>query len=180
MAHVLTIGHSNRPWTVFLSLLRAHAVARVVDVRTVPRSRYNPRFNREVLRDALAEEGVQYTHLPSLGGLRKPRADSRNTGWRNDSFRGYADYMETPQFEEALAQLIALAGSSLSAVMCAESVPWRCHRSLIADALTARGVAVDHILAESRPQRHSLAEFAHIEGGRVYYPGKQPELGFGE
>jgi uncharacterized protein (DUF488 family) len=145
---IWTIGHSTRPIEELLGLLCAHEIGLLVDVRTVPRSRYNPQFNRDTLAHSLHGAGLQYRHLPELGGLRKPRKDSVNQGWRNDSFRGYADYMQTNEFREALEELIAESGLQLTAIMCAEALPWRCHRSLIADMLTIRGRAVRHIEPE--------------------------------
>jgi uncharacterized protein (DUF488 family) len=142
---MMTIGHSNRPLADLISMVLAHGVATLVDVRTVPKSRYNPQFNRDALPAPLAAAGVGYLHMPGLGGLRHPRQDSINTGWRNESFRGYADYMQTPDFARHLDELIALPGQV--AIMCAEAVPWRCHRSLIADALAARGIPVWHIMS---------------------------------
>jgi len=132
---VLTIGHSNRSWKDFLDLLRAHRVKRVIDVRSIPRSRHNPQFNREILSAKLRSARIGYVHLRKLGGLRHARRDSPNMGWRNASFRGFADYMQTSEFEAGLHRLMKLAGQKRSAIMCAEAVPWRCHRSLIADAL---------------------------------------------
>ena len=176
MPELLTVGHSNRPLPEFLDLLTGHGVKLLADVRTVPRSRHNPQFNRETLPASLAVAGIEYTHMARLGGLRKPRADSRNTGWRNLSFRGYADYMETPEFEQALAELIDFAGGRRLAIMCAEAVPWRCHRSMVADALTARGVEVFHIVSPTRVDPHKLTAFAHIEDGRVTYPSSDLEL----
>ncbi len=155
-------------------MLREHGVVRLVDVRTVPRSRRNPQFNREALPEPLAAAGIEYRQLPGLGGLRRPRADSRNTGWRNESFRGFADYMDTPEFEESLAELLDLARERTAAIMCAEAVPWRCHRSLIADALVARGVPVWHIVGSGRCQAHALTAWARVEDGRVDY---SPPLG---
>lgn len=166
----LTVGHSTRELEEFARLLQAHGVTRVVDVRTVPRSRHNPQFNRETLPDALRSYGIDYVHLPALGGLRRPRANSPNAGWRNLSFRGYADYMATPEFAAGIAHLLALAAEKRTAVMCAEAVPWRCHRSLIADALIARGVAVEDIFSAARREPHRLTPFARIEGTRVTYP----------
>jgi uncharacterized protein (DUF488 family) len=171
MPAVLTIGHSTRTFEVFLELLRAHGVARVIDVRTVPRSRRVPQFNREALAESLAAAGIAYTHMAGLGGLRKPRADSPNGAWRNESFRGYADYMLTPEFEDALAGLLAAAEREQVAIMCAEAVPWRCHRSLISDALAARGVDALHIMNAGPPQRHAVTSFARIDGRQVTYPG---------
>jgi len=175
---VLTIGHSTRTLEDFIALLKAHGVTRVVDVRTVPRSRRNPQFNRDALPDALAAAGIGYTHLPGLGGLRHARKDSLNTGWRNASFRGYADYMQTPQFDENLNALIELATHERIAIMCAEAVPWRCHRSLIADALTVRGIRVEHIMSETQRNPHQMTAFAKAEGTRITYPepASQPSL----
>lgn len=167
---VLTVGHSTRSLEAFADLLRAHGVERVVDVRTVPRSRRNPQFNRETLPAALATYGIGYSHLASLGGLRHPHADSPNTAWRNLSFRGYADYMATPEFAGGLDELLALAHRQQVAIMCAEAVPWRCHRSLIADALLVRGVAVEDILSATRREPHRLTPFARVEGTSITYP----------
>jgi len=159
-------------------MLRAHGVERLVDVRTVPRSRHNPQFNLDALPASLAEAGIEHRHMPGLGGLRHARKDSRNTGWKNASFRGYADYMETPEFEENLRALMGLDADKRTAIMCAESVPWRCHRSLIADALTARGIAVAHIMSATKANPHKLTSFARVEGERVRYPSPEMELGF--
>jgi len=139
-------------------------------VRTVPRSRHNPQFNCDTLRETLRQAGIEYAHLAELGGLRKARTDSTNTGWRNPSFRGYADYMETPEFENGLARLMDMAGIQRAAVMCAEAVPWRCHRSLIGDALVARGAEVFELSSVTRAQPHRMTPFARIEGTRVSYP----------
>jgi len=173
VADLFTLGHSTRPIDDFLALLEEHRIARLVDVRTVPRSRHNPQFNRDVLPAALERAGIAYTHMANLGGLRHTRRDSPNTAWKNASFRGYADYMLTPEFDRAIDDLIALADREPVAILCAEAVPWRCHRSLIADALTARGVKVTHILGPGRTQPHSMTSFAHVEGPRVTYPGTQ-------
>jgi uncharacterized protein (DUF488 family) len=170
MPVVLTIGHSTRTWKAFLELLRAHRVKRVVDVRSIPRSRHNPQFNRETLPAKLRAARIGYVHLRKLGGLRHARRDSPNMGWRNTSFRGFADYMQTSEFEEGLHRLMKLAGQKRSAIMCAEAVPWRCHRSLIADALTVRGIRVDDILSMKRFQVHSLIPFARVQGYRITYP----------
>lgn len=167
---ILTIGHSTRTWRAFLELLRAHGVKRVIDVRRIPRSRHNPQFNRETLRTKLRAAKVGYVHLRKLGGLRHARRDSTNMGWRNASFRGFADYMQTSEFEAGLNRLMKLAGQKRSAIMCAEAVPWRCHRSLIADALTVRGIRVDDILSMKRSQAHSLIPFARVQGHRITYP----------
>jgi uncharacterized protein (DUF488 family) len=173
---VLTIGHSNRSLEDFLGLLKIHRVDLLVDVRSMPRSRYNPQFNRETLPGALAPVGVEYFHMPGLGGLRQARPDSENTGWTNKSFRGYADYMQTGEFEKNLADLQSLEKGRTVAIMCAEAVPWRCHRSLIADALTVRGAAVEHIMSAARPEPHRLTAFARVEGERVTYPSEQLPL----
>jgi uncharacterized protein (DUF488 family) len=167
---ILTIGHSTRPIEEFLRLLRSYHVERVVDVRTLPRSRRNPQFDCDALPRTLQEAGIAYTHLAGLGGLRQARGDSPNRGWRNSSFRGFADYMQTPAFEEGLASLIEMAQGERIAIMCAEALPWRCHRSLISDALTARGVHVAHIFDEGPARPHRLTPWAHVEGTRVTYP----------
>jgi len=167
---VLTIGHSTRPIDVFVGLLAANGVTHLMDVRTIPKSRHNPQFNSDALARSLRDAGIAYTHVPGLGGLRRARADSANAAWRNPSFRGYADYMQTPAFAEHLAEVIALAKSERIALMCAEAVPWRCHRSLIADALVARGVAVEEIVSETRRTPHKLTPFARVEGTLVTYP----------
>ncbi len=167
---VLTIGHSNRSLEAFHDLLRAHGVERVVDVRTIPRSRHNPQFNRETLPQSLRHAGIGYIHMSGLGGLRRARPDSLNMGWRNASFRGFADYMETLQFKVALKHLMKAAAEKRVALMCAEAVPWRCHRSLIADALTVRGMGVEHITNLTRTHPHSLTAFAQVVGVRLTYP----------
>jgi uncharacterized protein (DUF488 family) len=168
--HVLTIGHSTRTSEAFLEMLHAHGVERLVDVRTIPRSRHNPQFNRDVLPESLRHAGIAYTHIGDLGGLRRPRPDSANTGWRNSSFRGYADYMQTSEFRAALEVLIKVSEGEQIAIMCSEAVPWRCHRSLIADALQVRGIAVQHIMSASRIQPHSITSFALVRGPHISYP----------
>lgn len=173
-AVVLTIGHSTRSLETFVGLLQAHAVSRVVDVRTVPRSRHNPQFDQTALPGSLRRAGVGYVHLPALGGLRPAKRDSTNRGWRNGSFRGFADYMGTPEFEQGMEALIALADQERVAMMCAEAVPWRCHRSLIADALLARGIRCEDILSGTRCHVHTLTPFARIEGTMVTYPADAP------
>jgi uncharacterized protein (DUF488 family) len=170
---VLTIGHSTRSLQEFLALLQAHGVACVADVRTVPRSRHNPQFDQSLLPDSLKQAGVGYVHLPGLGGLRHARRDSVNLGWRNASFRGYADYMQTPEFKRSLDELIALASQQPTALMCAEAVPWRCHRSLIADALLVRGIRTEDIMSPTRRQVHSLTPFAKVQGTTITYPQEQ-------
>ncbi len=167
---ILTIGHSTHPIERLIAMLKSHGVRRLVDVRTVPKSRYNPQFHQDALSASLRAVGIEYRHMPGLGGLRHPRKDSINTGWRNDSFRGYADYMQTPEFKSNLQTLIEEAGDAPTAVMCAEAVPWRCHRSLIADALLARGVNAEHILSETEKKPHHLTSFAKVTGTEVTYP----------
>ncbi len=174
LAVVYTIGHSTRPVEDFVALLWAHGVSRLVDVRTIPRSRHNPQFNRDSLPGVLRDAGVAYQHAPALGGLRHTRPDSPNGGWRNASFRGYADYMQTAEFRAALAELIGWAKLEALAVMCAEAVPWRCHRSLIADALLVRGIRAEEIVSETRTQAHRLTPFARVRGTRIVYPPAPP------
>jgi len=167
---VLTIGHSTRTLEEFIGLLQKHAVSRVVDVRTVPRSRHNPQFNKASLPGSLKKAGLSYVHLPGLGGLRDARRDSLNLGWHNASFRGYADYMQTPKFEKNLEELVQWAKQDRIALMCAEAVPWRCHRSLIADALLVRGIRTEDIMSPSRRQVHTLTPFAKVRGTTITYP----------
>ena len=173
---VMTVGHSTHPIDEFLALLRAHNVCRLVDVRSMPRSRRNPQFNLEELPNYLRHVPIGYAHMPKLGGLRRPRKDSVNTGWRNPSFRGYADYMQTHEFEAGLRKLIEVAAHEPTAIMCAESVPWRCHRSLIADALLARGIPVFHIVDAAPSQPHKLTPFALVAAARVTYPSEALSL----
>jgi len=167
---VWTLGHSTRPIDEFLGLLRAHQISLLIDVRIVPRSRYNPQFNTDQLAQSLRDTGLRYRHLPALGGLRKPKKDSINDGWRNTSFRGYADYMQTDKFLNALEVLMADSRLQPTAIMCAEAVPWRCHRSLIADALVIRGWDSLHIMSETKADPHTLTSFAHFEKGSLTYP----------
>jgi uncharacterized protein (DUF488 family) len=167
---IFTIGHSTRPIDEFIRLLKAHGVQRVVDVRTIPRSRHNPQFNRAQLASALHRGKIHYRHMPGLGGLRRARPDSPNAGWRNASFRGYADYMQTSEFEDNLEGCIDLAKQERVVLMCAEAVPWRCHRSLIADALLARGINASEITSCIRTRPHSLTPFARVKGTHVTYP----------
>jgi uncharacterized protein (DUF488 family) len=170
-----TVGHSTRSLDELIALLRAHGIERLVDVRKIPRSRRHPQFNVDTLGGSLAPAGIGYLHLPGLGGLRRGRADSINTAWRNPSFRAYADYMQTPEFAAHLDALVRHAAGARAAIMCAEAVWWRCHRSLIADALVARGLAVEHIVDGARTEPHALRAWARVEDGRVSYPG-DPEL----
>lgn len=166
------MGHSTRTLPEFIALLQARGIRRLVDVRTIPRSRHNPQFNREQLPEPLERVGINYVHMPALGGLRHAHRDSINTAWRNASFRGFADYMQTSEFEDALKDLIRLARSRRTAIMCAEAVPWRCHRSLIADALLARGISVEEILSASATRPHALTPWARVAGDHVTYPAE--------
>jgi uncharacterized protein (DUF488 family) len=165
---IMTIGHSTYPIEEFVKILLTHGVEMVVDVRTIPRSRHNPQFNKDQLPPALGKIG--YIHLGGLGGLRHPKKDSTNTGWRNDSFRGFADYMQTDEFAKSLDELIELAQTRKIVIMCAEAVPWRCHRSLIADALLVRNINVKHIYSKTSIKPHKLTPFAKIEGTTITYP----------
>jgi len=177
-ARVLAVGHSNRPAEVLVEWLVAAGVATLADVRTIPRSRANPQFEGPALARTLARAGIRYAHLPRLGGLRRARRGSEeNAAWRNASFRGYADHMQTPEFEEGLMELRTLAREGPVAVMCAEAVPWRCHRSLLSDALLARGVVVEHLVGRGRTRPHRLTPFARIDGRRVTYPPTDDEGG---
>ncbi len=167
---VFTIGHSTRTLAEAVEILKAYGVALVVDVRSVPRSRHNPQFNKETLPDALKAEGIKYVHIPELDGLRRPQPDSVNLAWENKTFQGYADYMQTREFTENLLKLMALARENCVAVMCAEAVPWCCHRSLIADALSVRHIKVKHILNANNSTNHELTPWAYVEGTRITYP----------
>jgi uncharacterized protein (DUF488 family) len=167
---VFTIGHSTKTLESFIDLLKENSVHNVVDIRTIPRSRHNPQFNRETLPDHLRATGIGYVHIKGLGGLRHPCPDSRNTGWRNSSFRGFADYMQSEEFERSLEGLIQLANRHQIALMCAEAVPWRCHRSLVADALKARGINVEHIVSSQKRQPHEITPWARIDGTQITYP----------
>ena len=172
---ICTIGHSNRPIEVFLDLLKENEVTRVLDIRTVPRSRRNPQFAQDALPLHLAEAGIDYTYIAALGGLRKTHADSPNTAWRNLSFRGYADHMQSAEFEAGLEEVMHLAARERCALMCAEAVPWRCHRSLVGDALLVRGLRVENIINSGRRQPHRLTPFAQVEGLVITYPPLQAE-----
>ena len=174
MLTVCTIGHSNRTIEDFIALLRQNGITCLLDIRTVPKSRHNPQFGQDRLAPSLADAGIEYRYLRGLGGLRRPRKDSENAGWRNTSFRGYADYMQTDEFATNVDAVIELAGSRHCALMCAEAVPWRCHRSLVADALLVRGVPVDDIIDARQRRPHKLTPFAHVEGLRITYPPEHP------
>ena len=172
---VMTIGHSTHTLEEFIRLLQAHGATCVVDVRTVSRSGHNPQFNKASLPRSLKKAGLGYVHAAGLGGLRHTKRDSPNVGWRNASFRGYADYMQTPEFAKALDKLIELAKQDRIALMCAEAVPWRCHRSLIADALLVRGIRTGDIMSLTRRQIHSLTPFAKVRGTAITYPAEVSE-----
>ena len=167
---IYTIGHSTRSADEFVALLQAHAVDCLADVRTVPRSRHNPQFNEDALAATLAAHRIRYVRIAGLGGFRRTSPDSPNTAWRNLSFRGYADYMQTAAFADNLDALIALARDATVAIMCAEAVPWRCHRSLIADALLVRGIDVREIVSEAKTAEHALTPFARVDGTTIRYP----------
>jgi uncharacterized protein (DUF488 family) len=156
-------------------MLKAHGVERLIDVRTMPKSRYNPQYNSEALERSLRDAHIEYQHMKALGGLRHSRKDSPNTGWRNKSFRGYADYMQTPEFESALVALMETAAHEAVVIMCAEAVPWRCHRSLISDALTVRGCLVEHIMSATKLDPHTMTSFARVEGKSITYPADAQE-----
>jgi uncharacterized protein (DUF488 family) len=170
---ILTIGHSTHTLEEFVAMLKAHGVAQLVDVRTIPKSRRVPQFNSESLAETLPASGIAYVHMKSLGGLRHARKDSINTGWRNASFRGYADYMATKDFQQGTDKLLELARAKRTALMCAEAVPWRCHRSLIGDALLIRGVRVEDIMSTTSTREHQLTPFAKISGLEITYPAEE-------
>jgi len=167
---VLTIGHSTHPLELFVEILKAHGVEQLVDVRSVPKSQRVPQFNAESLSVALPEQDIAYVRLKALGGLRHTTKKSINTGWRNASFRGYADYMATEDFRQGISRLLELASQKRTAIMCAEAVPWRCHRSLIGDALLVRGVKVEDIMNAKTRKEHALTLFARVEGTQITYP----------
>jgi uncharacterized protein (DUF488 family) len=173
---IFTIGHSTRPIDEFIELLRANGVKQLIDIRTIPKSRHNPQFNGDALAKSLRAARIRYLHLKELGGLRRAKPDSINSGWRNASFRGYADYMQTPEFAEALERAIELAEARPTALMCAEAVPWRCHRSLVADALLVRGIRALEIVSKAEPKEHKLTPLAHVRGTKITYPSDQRGL----
>jgi len=172
---VCTIGHSNRPIEEFIELLRLNEIECVLDIRTVPKSRHNPQFNRDALPGSLAAANIGYRHIAGLGGLRHARPDSPNQGWRNASFRGYADYMQTPEFAENADAVAELARTTRCVLMCAEAVPWRCHRSMVADALIVRGVRVDDIIGAQKRKPHKITPFAQVDGTHILYPAPAEE-----
>jgi uncharacterized protein (DUF488 family) len=173
---IFTVGHSTLPLEEFIALLEAYGIECLADIRTMPRSRHNPQFNGDTLGKALRQRKIDYVSLQALGGLRHAHKDSPNAGWRNASFRGYADYMQTQEFARGLDELIALSEAKRTAIMCAEAVPWRCHRSLVADALSARGIAAVEILSAASYRDHKMTPFAHVEGTRITYPPEQASL----
>ena len=175
---IFSIGHGTRTLEAFVQVLHSFEVDLVVDVRTIPRSRHNPQYNMDTLPGGLAEYGIGYHHASALGGLRKVRHDSPNTGWRNASFRGFADYMLTPEFEAGLLGLLARVSGRKAVLMCAETLPWRCHRSLIADALLLRGTSVLHIFGDGNAKPHVVTPWARVEGMTITYPG--PDLSPGD
>lgn len=167
---IFTIGHSTRSIEEFTELLRTYNIKEVVDVRTIPKSRHNPQFNEETLKQSLQQARIRYRRLEKLGGLRHSKKDSINLGWHNTSFRGYADYMATMEFSEGLEALIETASMRETAIMCAEAVPWRCHRSLIADALTKKGWLVQDIMSRTNATKHRLTSFLRVQKGQLVYP----------
>jgi uncharacterized protein (DUF488 family) len=167
---IYTIGHSNHPLEKFIEMLTAHGIGLIADVRTIPKSRHNPQYNSDALAASLREHGIEYRHLPALGGLRHPKKDSVNTAWENDSFRGFADYLQTEGFEAGLSELLPIGQEQRTAVMCAEALPWRCHRSLIADALLVRGITVMHIMSRTSVKEHTLTPWARVQGMAITYP----------
>jgi uncharacterized protein (DUF488 family) len=172
---VYTIGHSTHPIEEFLTMLTAHGVTTLVDVRTIPKSAHNPQFMEDALSESLRAAGLTYRRAKDLGGLRSVQKGSPNGGWRNRSFQGYADYMQTSEFSRALDELIALSQHSAVAIMCAEAVPWRCHRSLIGDALTVRGISVLDIMTTAKATPHVLRSFARVDGTAITYPPEAQE-----
>jgi uncharacterized protein (DUF488 family) len=173
---VFTVGHSTLPIERFMALLKTYGIERLVDIRTMPWSRHNPQFNDTALANSVTTQHIDYVHIQALGGLRHARKDSHNTGWRNGGFRGYADYMQSEEFQDALETLIRMSRQKRVAIMCAEAVPWRCHRSLVADALSVRGIPVVEILSESSYRPHKLTAFAQVDGTHITYPPEQATL----
>ena len=170
MTEVFTVGHSTRPIEEFIELLSVNNVKQLVDIRTVPRSRHNPQFEQIALQESLSNHGVDYIYLKELGGLRPKAKNSVNLGWRNQSFRNYADYMQTEDFIGGIEKLIKVATKQPTAIMCAEAVPWRCHRSLVGDALLVRNIIVRDIMSKTNTKEHTLTPFAAVEGEKITYP----------
>jgi len=173
---IFTIGHGTKSIGEFIALLKAYQIQRVVDVRSIPRSRHNPQFNKEVLPQSLKKAHIGYIHIKGLGGLRHAKKDSANIAWRNASFRGFADYMLTEDFRKSIERLIKLAKQKKIAVMCAETLPWRCHRSLMADALKVRGIQIKHIMSQKTCNKHILTPWAKVDGIQITYPGSSLAL----
>jgi uncharacterized protein (DUF488 family) len=171
-----TIGHSTRPISEFVDLLKIYGIKQLVDVRTIAKSRHNPQFSEESLSLSLPKEKIKYIHDKGLGGLRRAKKDSINNGWRNASFRGYADYMQTEEFSQALEGLKARSLKTPTVIMCAEAVPWRCHRSMIADALTKQKWEVRHIMSKTSANTHKLTSFAKLKKGKIFYPASDTSL----
>ena len=169
---IFTIGHSIHPINEFLELLQAHGIKEIVDVRSIPMSRHNPQFNSATLKQSLQQANIKYKLLKRLGGLRHTTKDSINLGWHNTSFRGFADYMASSEFMEGLGMLTKIAKTRNTAIMCAEAVPWRCHRSLIADALTKKGWLVRDIMSRTTATKHRLTSFLKIKKGQIIYPAR--------
>ncbi len=167
---ILTIGHSTLAIDDFINILKNNGIDKVVDIRTIPRSRHNPQFNLVILPVSLKAAKIGYQHMKGLGGLRHPLKNSVNMGWENSSFRGFADYMQTDEFLQNLRELIKIAGKQQTVIMCAEAVPWRCHRSLIADALTIKGIHIEHIIGTARPRPHIITPWTKVQDGIIIYP----------
>ena len=176
MPTIFTIGHSTRTLDELIALLRAHGISAVADVRLIPKSRRLPHFNSEALSVSLPAAGIEYHPFKQLGGRRRTTKDSINLGWRNENFRGYADFMQTPEFERGLEELMELAQQKPMTTMCAEAVPWRCHRSLISDALIVRGWTVLDVMSGTKVSPHKLTEFARVDGTKITYPAIEPQL----
>jgi uncharacterized protein (DUF488 family) len=167
---IYSIGHSTRAIGEFIELLNAHGIQLLADIRTIPKSRHNPQFNKEELEKSLQKAGIAYLPMPGLGGLRHTKKDSPNTGWETAGFRGFADYMQTEEFRKSLEELIKTAQEQQTAIMCAEAVPWRCHRSLVADALSVRGINVMHIMSRTSLKEHEITPWAEVKGMAILYP----------
>jgi len=172
MLKIYTIGHSTHSIEDFIEMLKVNNIKQLVDIRTIPKSRYNPQFGEEELKKSLEKENIKYVYMKDLGGLRPKSKDSINLGWRNLSFRNYADYMQTDEFKKALEELITISKKEITAIMCAEAVPWRCHRSLVGDALTVKKVEVLDIFSKTSTKEHTLTSFAKVEGDNIVYPQK--------
>lgn len=175
MTTIYTIGHSTHPINEFVDILKHYGIERLVDIRTVPRSRHNPQYEQDALKNSLETNAIDYFYLKGMGGLRPKKKDSINLGWRVDSFRNYADYMQTPQFAEAVEELIELGKPKTTVIMCAEAVPWRCHRSLVGDALLVRGVSVVDIFSQTKSSPHKLTSFAVVDETNIHYPKANSE-----